>query len=78
MILFWGWFIPGLVVLMLWSFIDLYRKIWGSEKEISWVNKRIFPNFLTVVFAFIPILNIILSVGSITILLKKEERKKYL
>lgn len=77
-ILFWGWFIPGLTILGLWAGIDLYRKVWGSEKNISWVNKNILPNFMSVVFSFIPLFNIALLIGTIRLLLIKEERKKYL
>ncbi len=78
LILILTWIVPGILLLSIWAAVDLYRVTRGSEKEISWTEKRAFPTVLGTVFSFIPVFNIILLVGSIIELIDPENRKRYL
>jgi hypothetical protein len=79
-ILFNLWIIPGILLILYWICIGIYRTVWGSEKESSMETKirTIFPTFWCIIFASIPILNLVLLVGSISTLFIAEERRKYI
>ena len=77
-LLFFGWILPGLVLIGGWAIIDLYRVLYGSEKHISWKDKRAFPTLLGIMVSFIPLFNIGMLIGSISTMCNKEKRKKYL
>lgn len=74
------WIIPGILLILYWVCIGIYRTVWGSEKESSIKEKirTVFPTFWCIIFAIIPIVNLVLLVGSISTLFVAEERRKYL
>ena len=77
-ILLW-WLLPGLFLLIFWFFIDLYRILLGSGKNLSVGRKlkSLIPTLWTIGFSLIPVLNIILSIASI-IMIFKPDRESYL
>ena len=79
-ILFNLWIIPGILLILYWTCMGIYRTVWGSEKESSVENKirTIFPTMWCIIFAIIPIMNLVLLVGSISTLFIAEERRKYI
>lgn len=78
LILILTWIVPGILLLSIWTAVDLYRVTRGSEKEISWAEKRAFPTVLGIVISFIPVFNIILLIGSIIELIDPKNRERYL
>lgn len=61
------WLLPGLLLLVFWFFVDLYRVILGSGKNLPAGQKlkTLFPTLWTIFFAAIPIFNIILLITSV-------------
>lgn len=61
------WLLPGLLLLVFWFLVDLYRVILGSGKNLSAGQKlkTLFPTLWTICFAAMPIFNIILLITSI-------------
>lgn len=61
------WLLPGLLLLVFWFLVDLYRVILGSGKNLPAEQKLkiLFPTLWTICFAAMPIFNIILLITSV-------------
>ena len=70
------WLLPGLFLLLFWFFVDLYRVLLGSGKDLSMGRKfkSLIPTPCAVGFSLIPILNLILLIMGITMIFKRDRR----